>query len=314
MAGIERIELRVEPLGRDVLTGVLDPDGDGDDRVRIDVGIIPWFEDERPLKGLAGYIDWRSCGMLSRLLRSGWCSGRAGEAVLMPVREGLPVRRLVLLGLGHSDGITPDVAASAIEEVVGLTHRLRPRSVLFAMPGLLQERDVVEAVFTGLTRVLAHGPVPEPGASEDDPGPGVAAGEDEDAVEETAPDGDGDAEGEGVEDEGRDGDAGPDGEGAAEGAGSEDGDAGADRRAGADREMVEDEDRDEDAGPDGDGDVDRGGDASTGADAGSASDSAPSGDPAEAGAAGLRWWVVADARHVARLRRLLGGPPRAAGS
>jgi len=41
----------------------------------------------------------------------------------------------------------------------------------------------------------------------------------------------------------------------------------------------------------------------------------PARDPAPAGATEpdvCRWWVVADPRHEARLRRLLDGPPRAA--
>jgi hypothetical protein len=36
----------------------------------------------------------------------------------------------------------------------------------------------------------------------------------------------------------------------------------------------------------------------------------PLGRPPPEGA--VPWWVIADARHVARLRRLLDGPPRAA--
>jgi hypothetical protein len=165
MAELERIELRIEPLGRQILDGVLDPDDEEGGRIRADVGLVPCFEDERPLQGLAGYIDWRSCGMLSRLLRSGWCTGRAGESLLMPTRVGLPVERLVLVGLGSSQNVTPTSAATTIGGVIDVAHRLRPKSVLFAMPGLLQEREVVEAVFTGLARALAHGPLPE---AEDD--------------------------------------------------------------------------------------------------------------------------------------------------
>jgi hypothetical protein len=205
MTDRERIELRVEPLARTLLEGVVDPDDEGGRRMRVDVGLVPCFEDERPLQGLAGYIDWRSCGMLSRLVRSGWCTGRQGESLLMPTRVGLPVERLVIMGLGSSQSITPTTAATAIGAIVDVAHRLRPRSVLVAMPGLLQEREVVEAVFTGLARALAHGPLPE----------------------------------------------------------------------------VEPDDTDRENG---------------------------------SGADPYRWWVVADERHVARLQRLLGGPPRAAGS
>jgi hypothetical protein len=160
MTDRHRIELRVEALGRELLDGVQDPDDEDGRRVRVDVGLVPCFEDERPLQGLAGYIDWRSCGMLSRLIRSGWCTGREGESLLMPTQVGLPVERLVIVGLGSSSGVTPTRAATTIGSIVEIAHRLRPRSVLAAMPGLLQEREMVEAVFTGLARALAHGPMP----------------------------------------------------------------------------------------------------------------------------------------------------------
>ena len=35
--------------------------------------------DERPLTGLAGLADWRLCGRLSRMLRSGIVTGAGGE-------------------------------------------------------------------------------------------------------------------------------------------------------------------------------------------------------------------------------------------
>src|SRR6266446_3210351 len=39
---------------------------------------------ERPLTGLAGLVDWRLSGRLSRLIRAGLVIGAAGEALLTP--------------------------------------------------------------------------------------------------------------------------------------------------------------------------------------------------------------------------------------
>ena len=41
-------------------------------------------EDERPLTGLAGLVDWRLSGRLSRMIRAGLVIGAAGEALLTP--------------------------------------------------------------------------------------------------------------------------------------------------------------------------------------------------------------------------------------
>lgn len=153
MADPRRPDIVVAPLARALLEGV--DDGSGGPRRRVDLGVLPIFEDERPLQGLAGLVDWRTGGRLSALLRSGFCTGAASEAVLVPGCRTLPVERLVLLGLGPSRAFDRAAAERAGERLVALVEGLRPDDVLVAMPGRASERAVVEAVFDGLTRALA---------------------------------------------------------------------------------------------------------------------------------------------------------------
>jgi hypothetical protein len=54
---------------------------------------------ERPLQGLAGLVDWRLCGALSRTLQGGLYGGAPGEALLLPGGGRLAARRVVALGL-----------------------------------------------------------------------------------------------------------------------------------------------------------------------------------------------------------------------
>jgi hypothetical protein len=54
---------------------------------------------ERPLQGLAGLVDWRLCGALTRALASGLYAAGPGEALLLPTAGRLPARRVVALGL-----------------------------------------------------------------------------------------------------------------------------------------------------------------------------------------------------------------------
>src|SRR5262245_1136662 len=63
---------------------------------------LPFFADERPLRGAAGLADWRLCGRLSRLAAAGKIDGTAGECTLLPGMR-LPFARLVLYGVGDSD-------------------------------------------------------------------------------------------------------------------------------------------------------------------------------------------------------------------
>jgi len=67
-------------------------------------------EDERPLTGLAGLVDWRLSGRLSRMIRAGLVIGAAGEALLTPPGMRLAFKKLFLFGLG---------TARADEELAG---------------------------------------------------------------------------------------------------------------------------------------------------------------------------------------------------
>ncbi|HET9552068.1 MAG TPA: M17 family peptidase N-terminal domain-containing protein [Anaeromyxobacteraceae bacterium] len=54
---------------------------------------------ERPLQGLAGLVDWRLCGALTRTLTGGLYAGAPGEALLVPTGGRLPAARVVAIGL-----------------------------------------------------------------------------------------------------------------------------------------------------------------------------------------------------------------------
>ena len=59
-------------------------------------------EEERPLTGLAGLVDWRLAGRLSGMIRSGLLTGAPGEALLTPPGARLPFEKLFLFGTGSS--------------------------------------------------------------------------------------------------------------------------------------------------------------------------------------------------------------------
>jgi Cytosol aminopeptidase family, N-terminal domain len=67
---------------------------------------------ERPLQGLAGLVDWRLCGALTRALRGGLFGAAAGEALLLPTGGRVPATRVVAIGL-PSPNRPPDFAAAA---------------------------------------------------------------------------------------------------------------------------------------------------------------------------------------------------------
>jgi hypothetical protein len=96
--------------------------------------ILPFFSDERPLRGAAGLVDWRLCGRLSRLLQKGRLDGSFGETTLLPAMR-MPFRKVLLFGMGSSeefDEETYRAAARAIREVV---KRLGVAGYAIPLPG-----------------------------------------------------------------------------------------------------------------------------------------------------------------------------------
>lgn len=89
-----------------------------------DLLILSAAAGERPLRGLAGLIDWRLRGALSHWLGRGFATCIWGERVLYPTRGLLPQPRLLLVGLGQSTDLRRDralaVARAALEAAAGL--------------------------------------------------------------------------------------------------------------------------------------------------------------------------------------------------
>jgi hypothetical protein len=66
-----------------------------------DLLVTGFFENERPLKGSAGWMDWRFNGMLSRFLIEGRLTGGWKEATLIPSRGRVEPRMILFVGLGN---------------------------------------------------------------------------------------------------------------------------------------------------------------------------------------------------------------------
>jgi len=62
--------------------------------------VTGFFQDERPLKGTSGLIDWRLNGMLSHLLKEGKMTGEWQETTLIPSYGRVIPQLILFLGLG----------------------------------------------------------------------------------------------------------------------------------------------------------------------------------------------------------------------
>ncbi len=109
--------------------------------------------DVRPLRGVAGFVDWRTNGALSRALLSGSFSGDLGEILLAPTRGRLGPRRFFLFGLGPKNGVTRDALRELCERALSVCERAGVGKIALAAPEGLEDRFLNAAAEVGNGRV-----------------------------------------------------------------------------------------------------------------------------------------------------------------
>ena len=111
-------------------------------------------EDERPPHGVAGLVDWRLAGEVSRLLLSGFASGALGEVLLIPGKPKLPFDKVVLFGTGEITHFDERAFELVADKMLGTLEGLRVRSAVVELPG--RHFDGIEAErAAGLLQELA---------------------------------------------------------------------------------------------------------------------------------------------------------------
>lgn len=98
------------------------------------------FEDVRPLKGLAGEIDWLYGGVFSSLLSQGRMTGKRGDALLLATQGKLQIPKVLLIGLGpaamYDYPVAHEIARTLSESIMGL--QVRELAVELSIPVLSQ--------------------------------------------------------------------------------------------------------------------------------------------------------------------------------
>jgi len=91
--------------------------------------------DERPPHGVAGLVDFRLAGRISRLVRSGFATGTLGEVILVPGKPKLPFDKIVLFGIGATGEFDERVYQDSVERILSTLEGLRARTAVVELPG-----------------------------------------------------------------------------------------------------------------------------------------------------------------------------------
>ncbi|MBS1152817.1 MAG: Cytosol aminopeptidase [Myxococcaceae bacterium] len=105
-------------------------------------------EDDRPLSGAAGFVDWRLGGGLSRVLEQGFFIGEVDDRLLFPTGGSLPVPRIFAVGVGREASLDAARLGNLLEGAAAMLKKAGVGSVALALPrgGGLGDEARVEAL------------------------------------------------------------------------------------------------------------------------------------------------------------------------
>ncbi len=93
------------------------------------------LEDERPPHGVAGLVDWRLCGRLSRLMQSGFVTGQLGEVIVLPGKPQLRFDKLLFFGTWKRADFGERVYRTVLLKILTTLEGMRARTAVVELPG-----------------------------------------------------------------------------------------------------------------------------------------------------------------------------------
>jgi Cytosol aminopeptidase family, N-terminal domain len=118
------------------------------------------WQDERPMRGVAGLLDWRLAGTLSQLERRGLLKGEFGEVVFVPGRPRLAFEKLLVFGLGARSGFGEGTFRSVVSHMLRALEGLKVRRAVVELPGrgdgILEAERACELVLECVGDSQAH--------------------------------------------------------------------------------------------------------------------------------------------------------------
>ncbi len=128
------------------------------DALQADVLIAGVASDERPLRGAAGYCDWRLNGRLSANLLAERFGGRLGETLLSDSNRRLGPPRIMLVGLGPRAELDEPAVRKAVRRMLVVARKARFERLALEPPGCgVLDADRAVTIAVEVARKAAEG-------------------------------------------------------------------------------------------------------------------------------------------------------------
>ena len=111
------------------------------DDLQIPCLVLPFFSDEKPLKGINGFADWRLNGNFSRQLEKNRVKGEPGEMTLVLTSKRLKAQNVLFLGLGKKENLNPKLYQDGLNNLLGLLCKSKQSDFVLGLNYLLSPKE-----------------------------------------------------------------------------------------------------------------------------------------------------------------------------
>jgi hypothetical protein len=122
--------------------------------------VLGIFSDEKPPRGICGFVDWRLNGLISREIKLGRITGDFKEKIAIPFPGRIGAEMLILFGLGSITDIDYDRVYNSAIDIAGCVDKMLLKDFAFDLPGAgrseLTIAGTLEAMVTGLFDYLSE--------------------------------------------------------------------------------------------------------------------------------------------------------------
>ncbi len=133
---------------------IVPADFQGIESLDSEVLLLPVFVEERPLKGVAGFVDWQLNGYLSGLVINRLFLPNDGGLLLFPTRATFPVPKILMYGMGKVKELTIPKILLHYRKIMEVLSRAKFISFAAPLPGSILSPLSVDDLATAWVQMI----------------------------------------------------------------------------------------------------------------------------------------------------------------
>ena len=118
--------------------------------------VLPLYSDEKPLKEIAGFVDWRLHNFISHMMMKQLINYTDEEKILLFPNKKLLIERFLLTALRQRSEMTKDFFRDYISEVIATVDKLKLYDFAIPLPRFISHNFSLEEICSIFLKEIAR--------------------------------------------------------------------------------------------------------------------------------------------------------------